>query len=200
MTQGEGARFRVTRVIHKFIHLATDLEVDFVPFGEISNDQQEIIWSDGNSMSVLGLQEAFLNARVERIDDIELRVLESPAIVALKILAWHERQETKDLVDIAHILQNYQDDDRVFAELYDAIAEQKLNYESAPSALIGRDIQAIFQAQTLTKISECLAQLIEQRDQFLPRLIPTHYTDEAWDEAFESLLNRFNALQYGILN
>lgn len=197
MTTGKPAQFRKTDVIHKFIHINTGLEVDIIPFGGISNEQQEITWSDGNQMSVLGLQEAFQNARIEQVDDIEIRVLDYPAIVGLKFLAWHERREIKDLADIIHVLENYQDDQRI-EKLYPEIEKGQLGYASAPSALIGQDIQTIFQTDTLEKIREVLSRLITQQNQHIPQFIAKDLDGEDWDTAFEELVNRFEALQYGL--
>lgn len=198
MTQIETARFETTRVQHKFIHRSTRIEVDIVPFGTISDEQQEITWSDGNQMSVLGLQEAFLTAHVEKIDGIEIRVLSIPAIVGLKILAWHERQETKDLLDIAHILGNYTDEQRIEAALSSEIEQGQLNYENASCALIGQDIKTIFQNATLSKICEYLSQLIEQQNRYFPRLISKDLPNDVWDEEFDIIVDQFNALRYGI--
>lgn len=148
-------------------------------------------------MSILGLQEAFLNARIKKVGDIEIRVLDYPALVGLKILAWHERQEIKDLADIAHVLQNYQDDQRI-EELFTEIQAGKLEFDSATSALLGRDIQTIFQDKTLEKIREVLSRLIEQQNRHFPQFIPKDLDGDNWDEAFEQFVSRFKALQYGI--
>lgn len=54
MTSGKIIRFQKTSIIHKFIHIKTGLEVDVIPFGNISNENQEITWQDGNQMNTLG--------------------------------------------------------------------------------------------------------------------------------------------------
>lgn len=198
MTASKTARFRKTNVVHKFIHLGTGLEVDIIPFGDISGNRQEITWLDGARMSVLGLQEAFSNARIEKVEEIEIRVLGYPALVGLKILAWHERGEDKDLADLVHVLRNYEDDERVIEELYTEIQASKLEFEIAAPALLGRDIQAIFQDRTLEKIREILLRLIEQQNRYFPQFISKISDRDDWDEEFEQLVSRFQALQYGI--
>ncbi|MCD8487494.1 MAG: nucleotidyl transferase AbiEii/AbiGii toxin family protein [Desertifilum sp.] len=160
LTGGEVARFKKTNVIHKFIHKSTRLEVDIIPFGEISDNNQEITWSDGNQMSILGLTEAFAKARIEQIYDFEIRVLDFPALVGLKLIAWHERLENKDLSDIVHVLQHYEDD-RSIETFFDEINTEQLDYDTAPSALIGQDMQFIFQDEALNKISEILSRIIK---------------------------------------
>lgn len=56
MTQGTNPLFQVTRIQHRFIHIATGILVDIVPFGGIGQPNQEIQWSDGNKMSLIGLE------------------------------------------------------------------------------------------------------------------------------------------------
>ncbi|NES97512.1 MAG: hypothetical protein F6K32_20290 [Desertifilum sp. SIO1I2] len=196
LTGGEVARFKKTNVIHKFIHKSTRLEVDIIPFGEISNNNQEITWSDGNQMSIMGLTEAFSKARIEQIYDFEeIRVLDFPALVGLKLIAWNERLENKDLSDIVHVLQNYEDD-RSIETFFDEINTEQLDYDTAPSALIGQDMQSIFKDETLNKICEILLKLIEQSEQHLPQFVSNY--EEDWDNAFEKLVARFKALEYGL--
>jgi predicted nucleotidyltransferase len=197
MTTSKPARFKNTSVVHKFIHVSTNLEVDIIPFGGISNDRQEIIWADGNQMSVLGLQEAFSNARVENVEGIEIRSLDYPAFVGLKLLAWNEREENKDLQDIAQVLQNYQDDEQI-GVLYPAIEQEQIDYDSAASALIGREIQTVFQAEALAKIREVVSELIENQDKHLSPFVRAAPDRADWDAEFERLVNRFKALQYGL--
>ncbi|MGL5880248.1 MAG: hypothetical protein ACRC2V_21065 [Xenococcaceae cyanobacterium] len=59
MSQGG---FRVTSISHRFTHIATGIELDLVPFGEIGKSNRQITWSDGNQMNLLGLDEAFTHA------------------------------------------------------------------------------------------------------------------------------------------
>jgi predicted nucleotidyltransferase len=197
MTTGATAQFQKTAVVHKFIHLNTGLELDLIPFGGISNDRQEILWSDGNQMSVLGLPEAFSTAKIEAIGGIELRILDYPALVGLKLLSWYERQEIKDLADITHVLQNFQDDERINT-LFSAIEAGQLDYESAASALIGQDMRSIFQANALEQIGTVLARIIQGQNQYLPQFIRKDLDEKAWDVEFDRLVNRFKALQYGL--
>ena len=126
------------------------------------------------------------------------RVLGYPALVGLKILAWHERGEDKDLADIVHVLRNYEDDERVIEELSTEIQASKLEFEIAAPTLLGRDIQAIFQDRTLEKIREILLRLIEQQNRYFPQFISKISDRDDWDEEFEQLVSRFQALQYGI--
>ncbi|AFZ15660.1 hypothetical protein Cri9333_4898 (plasmid) [Crinalium epipsammum PCC 9333] len=206
MTTGETALFKKTRVMHKFIHLKTQLEVDVIPFGNISNERQEITWNDGNIMSVLGFEEAFSNTPIETIDDITIRIVPLTAFMALKLLAWNERRANKDLEDIIFILENYyipnrDEEDRMFREFNSEIFEEnKLEFYEAAIALLGRDISKIFSEETINKVKQILAQIITFQTQYLPGFISKNLDGDAWDKEFDRLVRRLEALQYGLEN
>lgn len=124
MTTGNLPLFQKTRVIHKFIHRETQLEIDIIPFGNISNQNHEIIWSDGKTMSTLGLEEAFLNTQIEIIDDLKIRVADIDTFIALKLLAWNDRKVSKNLEDIITVLKkpvNAQEEEQIYIEFTDQI-------------------------------------------------------------------------------
>ncbi|HLO84802.1 MAG TPA: nucleotidyl transferase AbiEii/AbiGii toxin family protein [Nostocaceae cyanobacterium] len=198
MTEGEEAKFKKSRIIHKFIHIETNLEVDIVPFGEISNENQEIVWPDGNQMSILGLEEAFENSQITKIDNIEIRVPTLPSFVALKLLSWNERKANKDLSDIVLVLQNCPENERVFDELTDELIEGKFEFDEAVTVLLGRDIRQVFQDKTLNKLNEIVEYIIVKQNQFLPQFVSKNLDPEEWDAAFEKLVKFFQALQYGL--
>ncbi|MUG94629.1 hypothetical protein F7734_20570 [Scytonema sp. UIC 10036] len=200
MTAGDAPKFKKTNVIHKFIHINTGIEVDVIPFGEISNEEHTITWSDGNQMSTLGLEETFINTQIEKIDDIEIRVVSLYAFIALKLLAWNERRENKDLEDIILVLQNYQEEERVFEELLDEISSGQFEIDEASIILIGREIRTLFSHQTLNKLNQIITQIIDNKNQYLPQFIPKYLEANTWDEAFNKLVKRFQALQYGLEN
>lgn len=78
MTQTSNLRFRPTNIQHRFIHISTNIEVDIVPFGDIGEPNQEIQWSNGIKMSVVGFNEAFSTAESIAIEDIEFKVINLP--------------------------------------------------------------------------------------------------------------------------
>ncbi|HAA33345.1 MAG TPA: hypothetical protein DCE56_43515 [Cyanobacteria bacterium UBA8553] len=163
LTQGDSPRFMTTENSHKFIHLETGIAVDIVPFGEIGEPDQQIEWPDsGNPMNVAGFAEALVHASVETIDDLEFQVVDTPALVVLKLFAWGDRGERtkKDLDDIDFILKNYSDDERVYAELIDEIANGDIEYLDAPIYLLGQDIRRIFRDETVSQLNSLLEQLV----------------------------------------
>lgn len=198
MTNGKTARFEKTSIQHRLIHKGSGAEVDLVPFGEISDVKYQIRWSDNNLMSVLGLEEALENSSIGEFGGVEIRVPHLAAVVALKLLAWHERIENKDLDDVVTILNNYQDDERVFSELLDEIGTGGIEMEAIPVMLIGKDIQQLFEdGPALAKVRKIVDEILEEQDHCLPRFVPTSEPD--WDDTFNRLVQRFRALQYGLV-
>lgn len=164
LTTGDSPRFKPTKNSHKFIHIETKIEVDIVPFGEISEPDQEIVWSDsGNSMNVSGFTEALLHATTAVIGDLEIPVIDTPAFVVLKIFAWGDRGErtNKDLEDIEFILLRYEDDERVYSELAEELADGVVEFLDANIYLLGQDIYKILQDKTLVELDSLLNVLIE---------------------------------------
>ncbi len=164
LINSESPCFQRTKTRHKFIHIETNIEVDIVPFGKISEPNKEIIWSDNdNSMNVSGFDEALSNAKnIDITDDLEIKVIDIPAFVVLKIFAWDDRKDRtkKDLEDIDFILSNYEDDNRVYEELAEELADGVVEYLDASIYLLGQDISRIFQTKTLHNLSSLLEMLI----------------------------------------
>jgi predicted nucleotidyltransferase len=200
MTTGQNPLFKKTRVIHKFIHIETELEVDVIPFGDISKPNQEINWSDGNQMNILGLEEAFTNTELIIIDNIEIRVADIDAFIVLKLLAWNNRRENKDLKDIITVLlksPNEEDEQRVYDEFIDEIIEGRFEVDEAAIIFIGRNIQNKFKSETINKIKQ-IVEIILGQDTYISQCMPKILDIEEWDETFDKIVKRFESLQYGL--
>ena len=165
LTTGDSSCFEPTQTSHKFIHIQTKIEVDIVPFGEVSEPDQKIIWPDsGNSMNVSGFTEALFHAKTIVIDDLEIKAVDTPAFLVLKIFAWGDRGErtNKDLEDIAFILLRYEDDDRVYSELAEELADGSVEFLDANIYLLGQDIYKMLKDKTLTELDLLLNRWIER--------------------------------------
>lgn len=117
-------------------------------------------------MNVMGLEEALLHASVEKIDDLELQIVNLPALIVLKLFAWNDRggRTKKDLTDIDFILEYYSDDARVYEELTQELAEGQIEYLDAAIYLLGQDIRKIFRDETIIQINVILEQLTDDPD------------------------------------
>ncbi|MBW4510312.1 MAG: nucleotidyl transferase AbiEii/AbiGii toxin family protein [Scytonematopsis contorta HA4267-MV1] len=198
MTQGVNSRFQATRTPHKFIHISTGIEVDIVPFGAIGQPNQKIQWSDGNQMNIVGFDEAFLTAESRRIEEVEFKVINISAFLVLKLLAWNDRKANKDLEDVYFILEKYNDDERVFTELLDELSQEVIKYDDASAFLLGRNIQKTFGETTINKAKQILTEILQRRNSLFPRLVSLTYEQERWDDKFDTIVARFEALNKGM--
>jgi predicted nucleotidyltransferase len=200
MTTGQNPLFKKTKVIHKFIHIETELEVDVIPFGDISKPKEEINWPDGNQMNILGLEEAFVNTEIITIEKLEIRVANIDAFIVLKLLAWNDRRENKDLKDIIIVLlksPNEEDEQRVYDEFIDEIIEGRFEVDEAAIIFIGRNIQNKFKSETINKIKQ-IVEIILGQDTYISQCMPKILDVEEWDETFDKIAKRFESLQYGL--
>jgi predicted nucleotidyltransferase len=167
LTTGDSPRFKPTKVPHKLIHIETNIEVDIVPFGNIGEPNQEITWPDGESvMNVAGFTEALSSAKTTVIDELEIQVVDMPAFIVLKIFAWGDRGDrtNKDIEDIDFILSKYEDDDRIYDELANELADQTVDFQDANIYLLGQDISKILQENTRRKLYVLLEKMTGHRD------------------------------------
>ncbi|MDJ0799190.1 MAG: nucleotidyl transferase AbiEii/AbiGii toxin family protein [Calothrix sp. MO_167.B12] len=198
MTQGSNPCFQRTNIQHRFIHISTGIEVNIVPFGAIGEPNQEIQWSDGDQMSLLGFNEAFSTAELQIIEGIEFKVVNLPALIVLKLIACSDRRARKDLEDIYFVLENYSDYERIFTELINELSQEEIEYEEAASFLLGRDIQNNFIPATIKQLIKILSQLLQKRNTLFPQLISPIPEQDEWDAKFDTIVRHFEALKKGI--
>ncbi len=197
MTHGTNPCFRATDIPHKFIHIQTGTEVDIVPFGPIGQPNQQIQWSNGNQMSLLGLDEALSSAEVLTMEGTKFNVVNTTAFLVLKLIAWNDRKASKDLEDIYFILDKYEDD-RIYEELADELSQGLIEFEQAAAFLLGRDIQKTFNETTIIELNKILSQILQNSNTLFPQLISYTFDAEEWDAKFDLIVRRFEELQRGI--
>lgn len=197
MTQGNNPLFKSTNIQHRFIHIVTDVLVDVVPFGDIGLPNQEIQWSDGNQMSLIGLDEAFYTAESQQIEDIEIKVINILAILVLKLIAWSNRRAIKDLKDIHFILENYTDES-IFIERVDKIPQGLVEYREIPAFFLGYDIKNTFSQMLVDKVEQIITQILQKQNSLLPQLISRTFDEDEWDDKFYMIVAKFEGLKKGI--
>lgn len=85
-----------------------DVQVDILPFGELTSDN-EIRWPDSKSvMSVVGFEDANNNLWSIKYNDFELKIVSIEMFTVLKIVSWNDRKDReKDITDIVYVVKNY---------------------------------------------------------------------------------------------
>ena len=131
-------------------------------------------------------------------------MVDCPAFLGLKLIAWSDRGGNKDLKDIDFMIEGIAAreiyEERIFEELANEISQGKLEYSNASTFLLGRDIRRIFYDATVSKLNEILSEILVKRNTVIPQLIPRTVTGEEWDDRFDAIVQRFEVLQRGIMS
>ena len=120
-------------------------EVDLLPFGGVADEAGNITWLEsGRVMSVGGFVAAAQHSLTHELDGIRVRVVNLPGLVVLKLFAFRDRRDAKDLQDLLVILGGASDElpSRTYEEL-DPDVLVELPYEQLGPLLLGRDIAAM---------------------------------------------------------
>ena len=186
---------------HRFLHIATNIPIDMVPFGHIAEPNQRIEWPDSEKqMSVLGFHSAYYHGQSIQLNGQVLKVVTIPWHVALKLMAYKDRKLEKDLFDIHFILEHATEvfSERVFDELADALAEGRLDYDQAGAFLLGRDLANQATTDVISVLSGILSNLINDPNHidFQRHLLRMQHEDQSANLVI--ILQRFKALKQGL--
>lgn len=193
-------RFTRTKVPHRFTHGAGTM-VDLVPFGGIEDGQGRIRFEgSGKVMNLRGTREALAAAKLLEIGQVRVRVVSEAGLVLLKLFAWDDRRELKDLQDIAAVLDHYDRNaaaDDIFDRLAEELANDVITYDEAPACLLGLDLGLMAEPETRAELAAVLEELLAPEETVLNRLIRHHGEDED-DVQQTKIVGRFRAMLYGL--
>lgn len=198
--------FTRTGVPHRLFY-KKKLPLDIVPFGPLEHPDKKITWPPDNNvtMNVLGFEDAYQNAQIVRLSDspeLDIQFATPAGLAVLKIIAWRDRSTdgSKDAQDLAYILSTYQyagNEERIFSEYGDVLAEYDFDLERSAVRLLGQDMAKMMLPET----REVVLQLLE-RETNAPkryRLVEDMmYNFEVSEELFETYLGYLKALEMGI--
>ncbi|MEQ1502251.1 MAG: nucleotidyl transferase AbiEii/AbiGii toxin family protein [Myxococcota bacterium] len=145
----------------KMYHRATGLKVDLVPCGPIEVPPGTLsLRGSRRRLNTVGLVECFALGRPLGATQV---VVPPPAgFVVLKLLAFTDRREPRDLRDLGYVLHRipfdpewiWEDD-----ELLAAFSDGSLTYDDARFWYAGREIRRQFAAETVAAVLVALRQL-----------------------------------------
>ena len=153
--------FKATSVEHRLTfegHI-----VDLVPFGAIEGKDRTIVWPEGGTrMNVLGFDEAATHAETVKLPgDLLVRVATLPALLILKLMAWHDRRLAKDATDFWSLLIAAVSSSAMQEKLYDDPVYEAHGFDRdlAGSAVLGRDGREILEGRSnaIAVVAEILA-------------------------------------------
>ena len=144
--------------IHRLRHVGTGLPIDLVPFGGIERPDRTIAWPPEHAVlfDCFGLREALATAVMTRLpDDASLRVASVPALAILKLTAWRDRKRThpgRDAGDLFLYMRHYitcGNIERLASSHVDLLEDPEFDYEPAGARLLGRDIHAMLESESV---------------------------------------------------
>lgn len=113
-------------------------KIDILPATAALIEAGAITWPGGQVMSLVGMDLAFSHSDAGLVTGFDVRVAPPAVVAVLKMVSFVERSwdRERDLVDIAHLLELYvdEDSDRRWHEAAD------VDFELAPAFLFGRDV------------------------------------------------------------
>lgn len=121
--------------------------LDLIPFGPDVVRTGRVEWPTGDTMSALGLEEAFSSAVRRRIaEGFEVEVASEVAYGLLKIIAYDERPHERghDVADLVIAFQRYEEEsERQYALGAVTVDGGPVTYEQAGAYLMGIDIHRL---------------------------------------------------------
>ena len=167
-------RFKQLKEKHRFVF--DDTMIDIIPFGDISNNENQISWPPEYSviMSVSGFEEAYQHATPIILNQdpyLEIQVPTLPGLAVLKMLSWKhsypERQ--KDAEDLLFIINNYEHTDimdNLFSERVDILESEAFDYKMASIRILGQDMAKICNPDTLAEVKTIFMMETSETSQF----------------------------------
>ena len=144
------------RITHR-LYFKERFPVDIVPFGGVEAPAGTIAWPEDPNvrMKVIGFSDAWENAVLVRLSpQLTVRFASLPGLAVLKLIAWSNRGRevpTKDISDFSLILRKYAqagNEERLFDELQDLLAQEGFDLELAGARLLGREMAVVMSSQT----------------------------------------------------
>lgn len=174
LTKGEEPLFTGTNQNEQRVRHKQGIAIDIIPFGDVEDANGVIVWPQSElQLSVNGFQEVHENSELLEIEEgLCVPVATPPGLALLKMFAYAERHKDNDLRDFYSILDNYDkagNETRIFEELGDFLASERIEYENAKAFLLGLDVQRIISLQTRSRLLYILDQL-QLDDPYAPSL------------------------------
>ena len=120
----KSGKFKKLKEKHRVLY--DDIIIDIIPFGDISDKNERIVWPYENevSMSVIGFNEAYNYSTLVRLQNspiLEVKIVTLPGLAILKLFAWSDNfpNRSKDAEDLLFIMKNYENAG-IFEKLYDS--------------------------------------------------------------------------------
>jgi predicted nucleotidyltransferase len=156
-------KFTETNAWQKFRHKESGLLLDLIPFGGIASGGELVIQDSDKLVTTLGFEEALRHCLQVEVSGRSIPVVDDRGFCILKLVAWHDRKNKRDLKDLWHVIENYdspENIDRMF-EVYSGFAAEGLSQDELIPRLLGRDLASIMNEDTRKLVETVLGKLAE---------------------------------------
>ena len=172
-----------------------ETSIDIIPFGKLETADRTIAWPPDADvvMNVAAFSDAFKSSvNVQVRSDLFIPVASLPGLTVLKLFAWLDRHEERDVQDISRLMETYTDAgnvDRLYNEEGDEL--ERVNFDTilAGSYLLGKDAQRITDESVRTRLSVALS--VKELNALILQLARTMSVLDDRSELAEALLNGF---------
>ena len=155
-TLEKSGEFKRLKEKHRILY--NDIIINIVPFGDISDKNERIIWLPENEvvMSVMGFNEVYNYSTLVRLQNsptLEVKITTLPGLAILKLFAWRDNfpNRSKDAEDLLFIMKNYENA-AIFEKLYESelhlLESEDFDNQIAGIVLLGKEMSKICTNQT----------------------------------------------------
>jgi predicted nucleotidyltransferase len=140
-----------------------EIAIDMIPFGQVANSEQKIEWPPSADvvMNVAAFSDVFASSVEVQINAYHsIPVASLPGLIILKLFAWFDRRDDRDVVDIRRLMESYADAgnlDRLYDEENDELVRVNFDVSLAGAFLLGRDAYRLTDQNTRDQLSAALA-------------------------------------------
>jgi predicted nucleotidyltransferase len=137
--------------------------IDIIPFGKLEAADRTIAWPPDADvvMNVAAFPEVLENSlSIQVRPGLIIPVASLPGLIVLKLFAWLDRHEGRDVQDIRRLIETYTDAgnvNRLYEEEADELERVGFDTTLAGAFLLGKDAQRITDENARTRLSTSLS-------------------------------------------
>jgi len=173
-TLEKSGEFKRLKEKHRILY--NDIIIDIVPFGDISDKNERIIWPPENEvvMSVMGFNEVYNYSTLVRLQNnptLEVKITTLPGLAILKLFAWRDSfpNRSKDAEDLLFIMKNYENAG-IFEKLYESelhlLESEDFDNQIAGIVLLGKEMIKICTNQAFGYLRKIISEETSKNSNF----------------------------------
>jgi predicted nucleotidyltransferase len=151
------------RLYYKPTGASFETIVDIIPFGKLETAERTIVWPPDADvvMNVAAFSDVFENSlRVQVRPSLTIPIASLPGLIVLKLFAWLDRHEGRDVQDIRRLIETYADAgnvNRLYEEEVDELERVGFDTTLTGAFLLGKDAQRITDENVRTRLLTSLS-------------------------------------------